>query len=203
MKKYSIETPSPWAPEDAFEYMARFSNAQEWDPGVLGAEDLDHGPPRLGEHLWPRRWRARVALSRSNIGSLRSTGLCRVVLVAGNAAILFFDLIEVYGAPGGSKVVYEAAPAPRARALDAADVWLGFAPHRGPGGRRGPSPSPRAKAPMSTSPVVSAPVVWPASSISALDISSARPGFSRLGIGLRRRLEAWDEPPSMHGQVAG
>ena len=27
------------------------------------------------------------------------------------------------------------------------------------------------------------------------------PSFSRLGIALRRRLEAWDEPPTMRGSV--
>ena len=27
------------------------------------------------------------------------------------------------------------------------------------------------------------------------------PSFSRVGIALRRRLEAWEEPPSMDGQV--
>jgi hypothetical protein len=108
MKKYSIEIPSPWAPEDAFEYMARFSNAQEWDPGVLGAEDLDHGPPRLGSTygLVVGVLGRRVPLEYRIAEIDRPR---RVVLVAENAVIRSRDLIEVYGAPGGSKVVYEAA----------------------------------------------------------------------------------------------
>jgi carbon monoxide dehydrogenase subunit G len=45
---------------DAFDYVADFSNAQEWDPGVETAERLDDGPIgtgsrfRLGVHLGRR-----------------------------------------------------------------------------------------------------------------------------------------------------
>ena len=39
---------SPRAQADLFAYMANFSNADEWDPGVSGAEELNPGPPALG-----------------------------------------------------------------------------------------------------------------------------------------------------------
>ena len=32
--------------------------------------------------------------------------------------------------------------------------------------------------------------------------ATVAPSFSRIGIGLRRRLEEWDDPPSMRGRVA-
>jgi dehydrogenase/reductase SDR family member 12 len=33
---------------ETFDYLARFSNAAEWDPGVLAGEQLDPGPVRAG-----------------------------------------------------------------------------------------------------------------------------------------------------------
>ena len=32
--------------------------------------------------------------------------------------------------------------------------------------------------------------------------ATVAPSFSRIGIGLRRRFEEWDEPPPMNGRVA-
>ena len=40
---------SPGSPEEVFEYLADFSSAAEWDPGVARAERLDEGA--LIEHL--------------------------------------------------------------------------------------------------------------------------------------------------------
>ena len=48
MSTYRATIASTWSPEDAFAYMARFSNAAKWDPGVLSSEDTDPGPPRYG-----------------------------------------------------------------------------------------------------------------------------------------------------------
>ena len=48
MSTYHVKISSPWAPPDAFAYMARFSNAAKWDPGVLAAEELAPGPPGRG-----------------------------------------------------------------------------------------------------------------------------------------------------------
>ena len=40
----TVESRSPAA--ETFGYLAAFSNAAEWDPGVLAGEQLDPGPGR-------------------------------------------------------------------------------------------------------------------------------------------------------------
>ena len=44
MARYQATISSPRPPADTFGYLATFSNAAEWDPGVLSAEQLDSGP---------------------------------------------------------------------------------------------------------------------------------------------------------------
>jgi carbon monoxide dehydrogenase subunit G len=39
------------APADAFAYVAEFSNASEWDPGIAEAEKLTEGPLRVGSRF--------------------------------------------------------------------------------------------------------------------------------------------------------
>jgi hypothetical protein len=45
---HRISISSPRAPADVFEYLARFSNATDWDPGVSQAEDVTPGTPASG-----------------------------------------------------------------------------------------------------------------------------------------------------------
>jgi hypothetical protein len=45
MATYRTTILSTRAPAEVFAYMARFSNARAWDPGVSGAEELHPGPP--------------------------------------------------------------------------------------------------------------------------------------------------------------
>jgi hypothetical protein len=40
MPRYRARIPSPWDPDRAFAYMADFSNAAEWDPGVVRASTV-------------------------------------------------------------------------------------------------------------------------------------------------------------------
>ena len=49
-----VESRSP--ARETFGYLATFSNAAEWDPGVLAGEQLDPGPVRLaaGSGWWCR-----------------------------------------------------------------------------------------------------------------------------------------------------
>ena len=51
MAIYEATIPSAWPADDTFRYLARFSNAQEWDPGVLSGEALDPGPVRAGSRF--------------------------------------------------------------------------------------------------------------------------------------------------------
>jgi hypothetical protein len=117
MATYRVAILSSWAPADAFEYMARFSNAASWDPGVLGAAELDPGPPRHGS-----RYRLLVrALGRRLPLEYRITDFDpprHVVLQAQNSMIRSTDVIEVAPATGdGSMVTYSATLDPRGPAL--------------------------------------------------------------------------------------
>ena len=48
MATYRTSVSSPRRPEDVFRYLARFSNAAQWDPGVSSGEDMTPGAPAKG-----------------------------------------------------------------------------------------------------------------------------------------------------------
>jgi hypothetical protein len=48
MARYHATVDSRRPLRDTFGYLATFSNAAEWDPGVLAGEQLDPGPVRVG-----------------------------------------------------------------------------------------------------------------------------------------------------------
>jgi len=102
----SITTPR--APAEVFSYLARFSNAADWDPGVAGAEDISPGPPRVGSayRLIVRFLGGKFPLDY-RIAELASPG--RVVLEAENAFIRSSDAITVAPAAGGGAQVTYAA----------------------------------------------------------------------------------------------
>jgi hypothetical protein len=108
MSTYRTEISSCWAPADAFEYLARFSNAAKWAPGVVEAEDVDEGPPGQGStyRLVVGVLGRRVPLEYRIVEIDRPR---RVVLQAQNATIRSRDLIEVSPAPGGGATVTYAA----------------------------------------------------------------------------------------------
>ena len=79
--------PSCWDADAAFAYMADFSNAARWDPGVVRARRLDAGPIGVGSafdlevKVGPRtrvmryevtRLEARSVTFRATLGSLHS-----------------------------------------------------------------------------------------------------------------------------------
>lgn len=51
MARYAATIDAAWPADDAFEYLAVFSNASSWDPGVLDAGPLDEGPVRAGSRF--------------------------------------------------------------------------------------------------------------------------------------------------------
>jgi carbon monoxide dehydrogenase subunit G len=108
MSTYRTTVASSWPAADAFEYMARFSNAAKWDPGVLAGEDTEPGPPSSGSSyrlvVGVLGRRVRLEYRIEEIDRPR-----RVVLQAQNATIRSRDVIEVSPGPGGgSRVTYEA-----------------------------------------------------------------------------------------------
>ena len=48
MATYRAHVTSLRPQAEVFDYMARFSNAAEWDPGVTEATEVDPGAPTLG-----------------------------------------------------------------------------------------------------------------------------------------------------------
>jgi len=48
MARYHAAVQSRRPVQDTFDYLATFSNAAEWDPGVLDAQQLDPGPVAAG-----------------------------------------------------------------------------------------------------------------------------------------------------------
>ena len=69
MARYRAKVPSRHSAAQTFAYLATFSNAVDWDPGVLSAEQLDPGPAGPGTRYQPGR---EVVLAASN-GLLRAT----------------------------------------------------------------------------------------------------------------------------------
>ena len=56
MARYHAAVESQHPAAETFGYLATFSNAAEWDPGVLAGEQLDPGPagPAAGSGWWCR-----------------------------------------------------------------------------------------------------------------------------------------------------
>ena len=107
MARYQATVQSRSPATETFGYMATFSNAAEWDPGVLAGEQLDAGPvgavsrfrltvPFLG---------ARMSLTYQIISFAPGR---EVILHAANALLQSTDRMVVTGTPDGSEVSYDA-----------------------------------------------------------------------------------------------
>ncbi len=48
MARYRTEVTTPARPDDTFAWLADFSNAQDWDPGVKRSVRIDSGPLQVG-----------------------------------------------------------------------------------------------------------------------------------------------------------
>jgi hypothetical protein len=93
MATYSTQIEAAGGQDEVFEYLATFSNAREWDPGVVDGEALTPGPVAVGSGF---RLGVRVA--------------GRVVLQATHGHMTSTDAITVdgAGAGAGSRVRYVA-----------------------------------------------------------------------------------------------
>lgn len=116
MASYEATIPSAWPADDTFGYLAVFSNAQEWDPGVLSGDALDPGPVRAGS-----RFRIVVPfLGRDLPLTYQVTEFSeqdrRVVLEAASTLLRARDLIMVFPASAAghaAEVSYQAEVTPR------------------------------------------------------------------------------------------
>ena len=120
----TVESRSPAA--ETFGYLATFSNAEEWDPGVLAGQHLDPGPVRVGSRfrLVVPFLGARMSLTYEVIRFVPDR---EVLLRAANAVLRSTDRVAVTSAADGSTVSYDAEVRLRGplRVLDPL-LWPGF-----------------------------------------------------------------------------
>jgi hypothetical protein len=107
MAHYHATVESRSSATETFGYLATFSNAAEWDPGVLAGEQLDPGPVKTGS-----RFRLVVPLLGVRMSLtyqvIRFVPDREVLLHATNGVLRSTDRIVVTGAADGSTVSYEA-----------------------------------------------------------------------------------------------
>jgi hypothetical protein len=119
MPRYHAAVESRHPAAETFGYLATFSNAAEWDPGVLAGEQLDPGPVRAGSRFWlvVPFLGLRMSLTYEVIRFVPDR---EVVLAAVNGVLRSTDRIVVTGGADGSRVSYEAEVRLRGplRALD-------------------------------------------------------------------------------------
>ncbi len=107
MARYSTTVQSNKSREEAFDYLADFANAAEWDPGVASGENLTGQPLGTGSRFrlmcrfsgrqFPLEYRITVFEAPS-----------RVVFVADQGRISSVDEIRFVPVDAGTSVTYEA-----------------------------------------------------------------------------------------------
>ena len=107
MARYSTTVESNKSPEEAFEYLADFANAREWDPGVIEGEKLTGGPLGPGSRfrLVARFLGRRVPLEYEITAFERAR---RVVFRAEQGAVRSTDEVRFAPSGVGTSVTYEA-----------------------------------------------------------------------------------------------
>jgi hypothetical protein len=107
MAHYVTTIESRLAPEEAFAYMADFSNARVWDPSVTEARRVDDGPIGVGSSFeLVSRFAGRDVPLRYTI--VEHDPPRRVVLEARGGGFVSRDTITVEPAEHGSAVRYDA-----------------------------------------------------------------------------------------------
>lgn len=107
MPRYQTVIPSTWEPQTLYAYMADFSNAQEWDPGVVTARRLDPGDLRVGSQfdLTVQFAGGRMVL-RYAITDLEAPN--RVVFTATTGHLESVDTLSFRRGSSGSEMTYDA-----------------------------------------------------------------------------------------------
>ena len=100
-----IETALPL--QDAFDFIADFSNAAQWDPGVATAVRLDRGPIREGTRV---RLGVRMAGRVAPMDYVVTTWQppIRVVLTGAGSGVAAVDDIRFETTPTGTRIDYTA-----------------------------------------------------------------------------------------------
>ncbi|HUC25252.1 MAG TPA: SRPBCC family protein [Streptosporangiaceae bacterium] len=107
MARYHAIIDSRRGAAETFGYLATFSNAAEWDPGVLAGEQLDPGPVQVGT-------RFRLLVSFAGRGLPLTYEVTRhipdreVAVIAASRMLRSADRIAVTAAGDGATVSYHA-----------------------------------------------------------------------------------------------
>jgi dehydrogenase/reductase SDR family protein 12 len=189
--------------EETFDYMAEFSNAAEWDPGVVHAERLGDAPVglastfaltvKVGLGTTPLEY-AVVRYDRPNV----------VVVVGENDSVRSEDTITIVSRPGGGSILTYEADLRLKGALARADPLLAL-PFRGIGDR-GLTGLRRVLAPGSGAPGLGARRTAPLANVAERFVdevleASVVGSFSSIGPLVRCRTAGWQPPPSLAGKV--
>lgn len=107
MARYTTTIPSGRPAPETFDYLAEFSNAQEWDPGVSEANPVPGSPEGVGRrfHLVNRFLGRSVPLDYEITDYQRPH---QVVLRAESSTVTSVDTITVRSVEGGTELQYDA-----------------------------------------------------------------------------------------------
>jgi len=107
MARYRTTITSRLSPQNAFDYMADFANAEEWDPGVVAAEPLQDGPVGLGSRFLLQAKFGKSVMPLEYVIAAYEPGK-RVVLVAETDKVKSTDEITFAPNGDGCDVTYDA-----------------------------------------------------------------------------------------------
>jgi hypothetical protein len=107
MATYRTQIDARRGQDEVFEYLATFSNASEWDPGVAEGEALTPGPVAMGSvYRLGVRMAGRIVPFEYEVVDMERPR--KVVLQARHGRIVSTDTITVEWAGRGSRVRYVA-----------------------------------------------------------------------------------------------
>ena len=107
MARYRASVDTSMAPAEAFEYLSDFSNALEWDPGVVEADTVGDGPVGEGSEFTL----VAVFLGRRNTHTYRVVEHDppgAVTFRGENSSVVSLDRITFEPVGSGTRVTYDA-----------------------------------------------------------------------------------------------
>lgn len=112
MANYNATVSSPKSPEDAFDYLADFSNAPDWDPNTNSSRCVSGEPGQVGS-----RYEVKTEFGGREMELTYETVEVdrprKVVLESGNSTTEIRDTMTFEATSNGTKVTYDANVAPK------------------------------------------------------------------------------------------
>lgn len=112
MANYNTTVSSPKSPEEAFDYLADFSNAPEWDPNTTSSKCVEGEPGEVGS-----RYEVVTEFGGREMELIYETIEVdrprKVVLQSGNSSTEIRDTMTFKPTATGTEVTYDANVAPK------------------------------------------------------------------------------------------